>query len=157
MLLGSWQKRCHISSETSNISSMPWLSTKIKPCLQVLDYLTQYLSLSKIFFIVQIMIPLPVSFFPHNYNFQVIMKTATALNSFWRITLTSVTKMIGKKELINLYKINLMIVLICWKFYCYKEEPKNNHKTNLMEEKVDSAHTFFFFSVQLPLPNFNSN
>lgn len=47
-----------------------------------------------------------------------------------------------------------MIILICWKFYCYKEEPKNNHETNLMEEKVDSAH--IFFSVQLPLPNFNS-
>ena len=133
--------------------------TKIKPCLQVLDYLTQYLSLSKIFFIVQIMTTPPPVFFssPHNYNFQVIMKTATALNSFWRIVLTSVTKMIGKKELINLYKINLMIILICYKFYCYKEEPKNSHKTNLMEEKVDSAHTFFFFSVQLPLPNFNSN
>ena len=42
-----------------------------------------------------------------------------------------------------------MIILICWKFYCYKEEPKNKHETNLMEEKVDSAHIFFFCSTTI--------
>ena len=148
MLLGSRQKRCHISSETSNISSnaliqSPRLSLAFRSWITLLSIFPY----PKSFSLCNSWPPPPPFFFssPHNYNFQVIMKTATALNSFWRIILTSVTKMIGKKELINLYKINLMIILICYKFYCYKEEPKNNHKTNLMEEKVDSAHTFFFF------------
>lgn len=66
----------------------------------------------------------PFSF--HNYNFPVIRKIATVLNSFWRIILPSITKMIRlwQKEPVSWYKINLMIVLTCWKFCCYKEEPK---------------------------------
>lgn len=89
--------------------------------------------------------PALLFFFFHNYNSQVIMKTPTALNSSWRIILTSVTKMIGKKRTNQFIQNQLDDYPNFWKFYSHKEETKNSHERNLMEEKVDSAHTHFFF------------